>query len=247
MTGSMARRTPSITDREGVLGGLRGWTARSRHSALALRSESRHSRHRSLGPTSADSSILSGECTTDAFGGQRRVRMAWRDRPVCAHRRRSAFGGWGRIVTWRSKAGLRRDTRESGARFVSAGPEWPSPHWLTGGRWWMFGRLIWGKDRSYVPGRRSSRSPAHVGNRVVLTATHLSSGNSLRVVSRCSRKAVVAIDIRHSNLVRAPHAPRLLANKEDSDWPQAGYVVRQFSPISTRGPRSCLPPLWLGR
>lgn len=43
-------------------------------------------------------------------------------------------------------------------------------------------------------------------NQVVLTATCLSSGSSLRVVRRCPRDAVVAIDVRQDNLGRAPRA-----------------------------------------
>jgi hypothetical protein len=41
---------------------------------------------------------------------------------------------------------------------------------------------------------------------VVVTSTRLSSGSSLRVVRRCPRDAVVAIDIRQRNFVRAPRA-----------------------------------------
>ncbi|MCU1363316.1 MAG: hypothetical protein JWM55_1144 [Acidimicrobiaceae bacterium] len=41
---------------------------------------------------------------------------------------------------------------------------------------------------------------------VALTATRLSSGSSLRVVRRCPRDAVVAIDIRQRNFGRAPRA-----------------------------------------
>lgn len=51
-------------------------------------------------------------------------------------------------------------------------------------------------------------------NEVVLTRTYLVSGNSLRVLRRCPRDSVIAIDVRQHNLGRAPRAMAFAALRD---------------------------------
>lgn len=56
-------------------------------------------------------------------------------------------------------------------------------------------------------------------NQVVLTPTCLSSGSSLRVVHRCPRDAVVAIDVRQRNFGRAPRAVSFAVLRDGTSIP----------------------------